>query len=224
MVAVRVLQVVCILVFVILAHKEKIMLSKLYKIIRKIRVIKVAFLIIFVLLLFVVCDTLYVCLHRSSEYKKTLVNLKTCVKRFLVLNNGVFPESERELIEKGVLVKRKSLPFDDYHYLLPRSLPTELVCFDQNEISGENIKSYINLYRFEAFVIFYGVGPDKIDASSSRLFHKPTGEHILLISGPRRLPFLRKKQYEKVSFELYQEMVRLQKEAGNIDGKDESEP
>jgi hypothetical protein len=181
--------------------------SGFYKRIRKNWIIRLIVLIILVFSFLVVSDTIFMWLVFSREYKKDLVNIKKCIEHCLVLNNGVFPKSEKELFEKGVLVKRKGYPSDEYQYLLPRSFPPELLSIDPNEMTVDQVgSSYIYLRHFKQFTISYGAEPNEIDASNSKLYHRPTGEQILLISGPKSI-LLRKKHYEKVSFELYKQML-----------------
>ena len=81
---------------------------------------KIVKFILFVTLFFIIlilADTFIVGYRLSKEYHEDLINLKNCMVDFMVLNEGVFPKSEDELIEKGLLVKKRDVIFpDEYQY------------------------------------------------------------------------------------------------------------
>lgn len=170
------------------------------------KMVKILLSIMLFFIMLLSADTLIVGYRLSTEYYEDLGNLKACIEDFMILSKGVLPKTVDELIDKGILLKRKDIVFSDEHqyYYCPDIINDAKV---GQHLADElvDIDNCVKFNHFERFVVLYGVKVEDIELIDNKLYEKPNGNKVLLITGPDSF-LLNRKHCQKVSLELYKIM------------------
>ena len=158
---------------------------------RKKRTTTVVSIILFVLILVIVYKFGLI-FQTCGSLARTAENIHHVIALYIQKNNGNFPSSEDDLIQKKFIKKVKG--DDEYEYFL------KLGSDDRQD------KGYYKHHNFKLFEISYGVNVEDINRVGPKLYVKSTGEQMLLIDGPYRR-HLKKTQYEPISLKWYELML-----------------
>lgn len=118
-------------------------------------------------------------------------------KEYISQNNGSFPSSEEDLINKGFLAKKNLKESRITRYYIP------------DPVYGVGATAnYFHEWKIE-----YGVKLEDLKVEEGKLYDINTNMQMVLIRGPfiRRDRFLNK-VYEEVSLDLYNEMLHFQQD------------
>jgi len=130
---------------------------------------------------------------RLLDRERTSVDwLVGWLKLFIAENEGRFPSSQQELIDKGLLKVEPHAGGYNYRVYM-----------------GGNDKGGAVFPLFERFSIRYGTNVDDLEIRNATLFDKLTHKEVLLVQG--FYPQL-KQTYTVASVQLYYEMLGLQKQ------------
>jgi len=160
------------------------------------------------MLLGVLDTAVYYTINKISD-KKHLNYVKKCIQVYIIQADGEFPGDEKELIEQGVLVK-KHVERELYSYYLPKEdILKEIITQVDKQERHTDFGKYQEANYFPEFNIKYGFELNNIVESKGKIYTRGSGKQILLIDGSRT--FLDKEFYEKITYELYQTMKKLEK-------------
>ena len=116
---------------------------------------------------------------------------------YIEKNDGRFPASEDELIEKGGLRKQVSDTETKYYYILK---------------DGDGHKNKLD--DFGSFKLRYGSSLENVEMENGRLYDKLTHEEVLLIDGLYTEQL--KDRYRDMSCHWYKLMVEMSKDSQGL--------
>jgi hypothetical protein len=124
-----------------------------------------------------------------------------CLEVYIEGHSGQFPSSEDDLVQAGIILRKKMPPFSKLVYKIPKYE------FEEQSLGDPNNENWKISNYFEDFKIAYGAQISNLEAKNHKLHNKETGNQVLLINGP----ILRKKVYEKATWKLFQKMNNSKK-------------
>ena len=157
-------------------------------------------IIIGVSLIMVVCFWLWFLplFLETWQYVGLMTRLGRPIAGYIRQNQGEFPSSEKDLIDKFFLKKEKT--DDGFRYFLTDD-------FDEPVISDRGWNP-VDSKCFESITISYGTELNNIEEVDGKLFDKGTGSQVLLIDGPGKLGL--KRYYERATLYWYEERLIYQ--------------
>jgi len=184
-----------------------------YIIAEKIKSKKVVTITLMLLVLVALPFVFFVTIRAVRNWYYPIGSIEITAKRFargilvpyISANNGVFPMSEDDLLNKKFLKKAKIHDGNEYYLKLG---PSEF---------GEEAAYHKNVW-FKFLRINYGARVENIEVRGGKLYDKSTKKQVLLIDGPYK-QHLQKRCYESVSLHLYELMLKEKQKA-----KEQEEP
>ena len=149
---------------------------------------------IIILTLIIIIGILLRPVRYARIYDDTSRNIYWMLSLYIRENNGQYPKSQDELIEKGYLRTQFIEGKVEYQYL---------VDFEEPYV-------WSKLYYFEKFTIDYGVNLIDLEVKDEKLYDPKSKEHIVLIDGPKVL-LLSNDDYDYLSVKLYDEAIKTMK-------------
>lgn len=123
--------------------------------------------------------------YRAARAYGDLLSFSPFIEIVIIVNQGSFPENEKELETKGLI--RKTVTGGKTEYFI----------WGQGE--------WIRSRGLSVFDINYGIKADDIKARDGKLYDKISDEQVLLVNGPVR--FLLRNHYESFSLNWYNLML-----------------
>ena len=180
------------------------------KITRKTDIIAVTVFVCFI------CAVLIWQNHKVKRGQEDIIyRVFSCIKLYLIHSNGTFPTSEDDLIKKGCIKKSFEKGKGVYAYSIRYYLDEVYEKLYPENIYTVKMETWDNSVRFNEFKIYYRAKLETLEIINNKLYDKTTHKPVLLIESPYEGKALREIS-EKISLELYQEMLRLQKEHSEI--------
>ena len=163
-----------------------------------------------IILIVVIYFGMYFYLKILSAKELFLTRATSCIKLYIIENEGCLPKDKNDMLEKGYLF------YEDYggHKYVRMKILKELPSdFDKEISSGYTVQS-VNAEPFDYFKISYGASLESIVYEEGRLKNAETGKDFFIITGPTRISltsyYLPKKYYMSASVDLYKEMLKRQ--------------
>ncbi|GEM_PF-2360169 len=128
----------------------------------------------------------------ASKYGLTAVSIGKVIGRYTEENDGAFPKSEQDLIDKNFL--KKAITDGNLIYYLKHG----------SSDLGE--KAYNECFHFGEMKISYGISIEQIELRKGMLYNKESGELFLLIDGPYTKDLM-SQFYMRASVNLYESML-----------------
>jgi hypothetical protein len=164
----------------------------------------------YILVVVILCFVLYFVFIKNEMYKVRdvdLLDMVAAIEGYISENNGQFPLSEQDLIDKGFLRIEKTSTETVYK-----------VRIDYHQVrAGYRVVSpnWSEVY-FDKYKILYGASTDNIRLEGDMLYSVDTNQPVLLIAGPYKKYFKHSiitgdRTYEEFSVELYKMMLEYQK-------------
>jgi hypothetical protein len=175
-----------------------------------IRLLRPLALLVVVVCAFVFVDTLVYWRTNSKQCEEELSLLTSHLNRY-IKHNGTFPESEKDLVANGYLLKKSNL--GGWTYYIPINGPVEESYAESTDANIIDSQGFRCLVYFEDFTMNYGVSLNDIKAVAGKLYDKSESRQAFLIKGPPQ--FLSIKKSEKASYQLYLTMLDVQRDSHN---------
>lgn len=141
----------------------------------------------------------------------------SCIKLYIEEHEGHFPTSQEDLIAKG-FIKIETYGNLRHKYRVRFSVTDVFHNQDSNKAPAVKMEGWMPISSFNEFNIRYGTRIEDIQVSGHRLYDKNTQAQILLVEGSYKRGL--RQEHESISFELYKEMLRLQREHRSINEED----
>lgn len=138
----------------------------------------------------------------------------SCIKLYIRENEGRFPTSEQDLINKGFVkietysnLKQRYSVRCHFRDIFARRRLNQVPPVKKTEV-------WWTIIPLSKLNIKYGTKIDDIEVTDHRLYDKNTQAQIFLIESPYTIG--KRQEHESISFELYKEMHQLQREHQSI--------